>query len=167
MNLIPTLSHPLPAAKSAAGAPVLGRPGVASTLASALAVACGAALLLAETPEILAGQGVLGAGLALAGLHFFLWRDELHVDKRLRLYHRRRDYAGFGGEQEGALRDAHFRLRTAHDPDGFGVYYVLELQFPDAPPLLLGHYAERPAARAAAKKLAERYGLRDLREEER
>lgn len=167
MNLNPTLSHPLPATKRAANAPALGRPGVAATLASALAVASGAALLLADTPEILAGQGLLGAILALAGLHFFLWRDELHIDQRLRLYRRQRDYAGFGREEEGALRDVHLRLRTSHDTDGFGVYYVLELQFPDAPPLLLGHYAERYAARSAARKLAERHGLRGLREEER
>lgn len=162
MNLNSALSHPLPAARRAAGAPVLGRPAVAATLASALAVASGAALMLADASEALAGQGLLGAALALAGLHFFLWRDELHLDQRLRLYRRHRDYAGWGGEREGALRDAHLRLRTAHDADGFGVYFVLELQFPDAPPLLLGHYATRPAARAAAKKLAERHGLKGL-----
>jgi hypothetical protein len=161
-----TQSHCLPtAARPKAGVPVLGRPSVAATLTGALAVAVGMALLLADTPDAfspLAGQGLLGGALALVGLRFFLWRDELWVDERQRLYHRRRDYACCGAEQEGALREARFRLRTARDRDGFGVYYVLELQFPDAPPLLLGHYADRSAARAEAARLAARHGLRGL-----
>ncbi|BBL70383.1 hypothetical protein [Methylogaea oryzae] len=129
--------------------------GSAGRWAGAVAAAVGLALLgWCGWPGVAAGLPLAAAGSAR-----WLWREQLTVtDGNYRL---RRGWPGRMEQRQGRLADLRWRCATQRDECGFR-WFALQLAPTDAgwAALVLGHYASRRQAVAAARRWTGRVGAR-------